>query len=162
YHLGFSSDRRTTGGAGVHVSLTPNPSHLEAVNPGVEGRAPAKQHKFGDHEHKPGGPLLIHGDAPLAGQGLVAGTLNLSHLAGHPTGVRVKVVVNNQTGFTTAPADARSTVYCTDVAKMIQVPIFHVNGEDPEAAVYVAELATEFRQTFNADAVIDLFCYRRH
>jgi 2-oxoglutarate dehydrogenase E1 component len=162
YHLGFSSDRRTTGGAVVHVSLTPNPSHLEAVNPVVEGRTRAKQHKFGDREHKLGVPLLIHGDAAFAGQGLVAETLNLSNLAGYTTGGTVHVVVNNQIGFTTAPADARSTVYCTDVAKMIQVPIFHVNGEDPEAAVYVAELATEFRQTFNADAVIDLFCYRRH
>jgi 2-oxoglutarate dehydrogenase E1 component len=162
YHLGFSADRTTPGGGRVHVSLTPNPSHLEAVDPVVEGRTRAKQTKFGDAERRRGLPLLIHGDAAFAGQGLVAETLNLSQLAGYTTGGTIHVVVNNQIGFTTAPADARSTTYCTDVAKMIQVPIFHVNGEDPEAAVYVAELALDFRQTFNRDVVIDMFCYRRH
>jgi 2-oxoglutarate dehydrogenase E1 component len=162
YHLGFSSDRVTAKGAHIHLSLTPNPSHLEAVNPVVEGRTRAKQRLFGDHERKLGVPLLIHGDAAFAGQGLVAETLNLSQLAGYKTGGTIHVIVNNQIGFTTAPNDARSTTYCTDVAKMIQVPIFHVNAEDPEAAVFVAELAMEFRQTFSKDVVIDLYCYRRH
>jgi 2-oxoglutarate dehydrogenase E1 component len=162
YHLGFSSDRVTTQGKPIHVSLSPNPSHLEAVDPVVEGRTRAKQFLFGDSERRLGIPLLIHGDAAFAGQGLVAETLNLSQLAGYKTGGTVHVIVNNQIGFTTAPSDARSTTYCTDVAKMIQVPIFHVNGEDPEAAVYVAELAMDFRQTFNRDVVIDLYCYRRH
>jgi 2-oxoglutarate dehydrogenase E1 component len=162
YHLGFSSDRMTVDGRPIHLSLTPNPSHLEAVDPVVEGRTRAKQQRFDDRERRQGIPLLIHGDAAFAGQGLVAETLNLSGLAGYTTGGTIHVVVNNQIGFTTAPADARSTIYCTDVAKMIQVPIFHVNGEDPEAAVYVAELALDFRQAFNRDVVIDLFCYRRH
>ena len=162
YHLGFSSDRRTSGGGNLHLSLTPNPSHLEAVDPVVEGRTRAKQARFGDRERTAGLPLLIHGDAAFAGQGLVAETLNLSGLAGYTTGGTIHVIVNNQIGFTTAPADARSTVYCTDVAKMIQAPIFHVNGEDPEATVYLAELALDFRQTFHRDVVIDMFCYRRH
>jgi len=145
----------------LHLSLTPNPSHLEAVDPVVEGRTRAKQFRFGDVSRRRGMPLLIHGDAAFSGQGLVAETLNLSGLAGYTTGGTLHVIVNNQIGFTTAPKDARSTTYCTDVAKMIQVPIFHVNAEDPEAAVYVAELALDFRQTFGRDAVIDLFCYRR-
>jgi 2-oxoglutarate dehydrogenase E1 component len=162
YHLGFSSDRTTSSGAPIHVSLSPNPSHLEAVDPVVEGRTRAKQDLFGDRERKRGMPVLLHGDAAFAGQGLVAETLNLSQLPGYTTGGTVHIVINNQIGFTTRPCDARSTTYCTDVAKMLQVPIFHVNGEDPEAAVYVAELALDFRQTFNRDVVIDLFCYRRH
>jgi 2-oxoglutarate dehydrogenase E1 component len=162
YHLGFSSDRVLPSGARLHLSLTPNPSHLEAVDPVVEGRVRAKQRVFGDRERRLGIPLLIHGDAAFAGQGMVAETLNLSQLAGYTTGGTVHVILNNQIGFTTAPADARSTTYCTDVAKMIQVPIFHVNAEDPEAAVYVAELALDFRQSFRRDVVIDLFCYRRH
>jgi 2-oxoglutarate dehydrogenase E1 component len=162
YHKGFSSDRVLPDGSRIHLSLTPNPSHLEAVDPVVEGRTRAKQQHCGDRERRLGIPLLLHGDAAFAGQGLVAETLNLSNLAGYTTGGTIHVIVNNQIGFTTAPSDARSTVYCTDVAKMIQVPIFHVNGEDPEAAVYVAELAFDFRQTFNRDVVIDVFCYRRH
>jgi 2-oxoglutarate dehydrogenase E1 component len=162
YHLGFSSERISATGRPIHLSLTPNPSHLDAVDPVVEGRVRAKQFQFGDQDRTLGLPLLIHGDAAFAGQGLVAETLNLSQLAGYKTGGTVHVIVNNQIGFTTAPADARSTTYCTDVAKMIQVPIFHVNGEDPEAAVYLAELALEFRQTFHKDVVIDMYCYRRH
>jgi 2-oxoglutarate dehydrogenase E1 component len=161
YHLGFSSDRTTSRGGRIHLSLSPNPSHLEAVDPVVEGRTRAKQSHFGDVDRNKGIPLLIHGDAAFAGQGLVAETLNLSQLAGYTTGGTVHLIVNNQIGFTTAPNDARSTTYCTDVAKMIQVPIFHVNGEDVEAAVFVTELALEFRQTFNRDVVIDMFCYRR-
>ena len=162
YHLGFSSDRTAKSGAQIHLSLTPNPSHLEAVNPVVEGRCRAKQWLFGDRERKLGIPVLIHGDAAFAGQGLVAETLNLSNLQGYKTGGTIHIIVNNQIGFTTAPSDARSTTYCTDVAKMIQVPIFHVNGEDPEAAAFVTELAVDFRQTFRRDVVIDMYCYRRH
>lgn len=162
YHLGFSSDRVNSRGQKVHLSLTPNPSHLEAVNPVVEGRTRAKQVQFGDVERKWGIPLLIHGDAAFAGQGLVAETLNLSQLAGYTTGGTIHIIVNNQIGFTTIPADARSTTYCTDVAKMIQAPIFHVNGEDPEGACFLAELALDFRQEFKRDVVIDMICYRRH
>jgi 2-oxoglutarate dehydrogenase E1 component len=162
YHLGFSTDRTSARGNPLHVSLTPNPSHLEAVDPVVEGRTRAKQLDYGDDDRTLGMPLLLHGDAAFAAQGLVAETLNLSQLTGYRTGGTIHVIVNNQIGFTTAPSDARSTVYCTDVAKMIQVPIFHVNGEDPEATVYVAELAVEFRQTFHKDVVIDMYCYRRH
>jgi 2-oxoglutarate dehydrogenase E1 component len=162
YHLGFSGERVTSSGKRVHLSLSPNPSHLEAVDPVVEGRTRAKQDLFGDTHRRWGIPLLIHGDAAFAGQGLVAETLNLSQLAGYTTGGTLHVIINNQIGFTTAPSDARSTTYCTDVAKMIQAPIFHVNAEDPEACVYVAELALDFRQAFNRDVVIDMFCYRRH
>jgi 2-oxoglutarate dehydrogenase E1 component len=162
YHLGFGGDRVSSQGKPIHLSLTPNPSHLEAVDPVVEGRMRAKQTRFGDLERTAGLPLLIHGDAAFAGQGVVAETLNLSQLSGYRTGGTIHVIVNNQIGFTTAPSDARSTHYCTDVAKMIQVPIFHVNGEDPEAALFVAELALEFRQTFHMDVVLDMYCYRRH
>ncbi len=162
YHLGFSADHVTTDKHSIHLSLTPNPSHLEAVNPVVEGRVRAKQRRFKDRDRKLGLPILIHGDAAFAGQGLVAETLNLSQLPGYRTGGTIHVVVNNQIGFTTAPSEGRSTRYCTDVAKMIEVPIFHVNGEDPEAVVYVAELALEFRETFGQDVVIDMVCYRRH
>jgi 2-oxoglutarate dehydrogenase E1 component len=162
YHLGFSAERVTARGQKIHLTLTPNPSHLEAVDPVVEGRTRAKQRHFGDKERTMGLPVLIHGDAAFAGQGLVAETLNLSQLNGYRTGGTVHIIVNNQIGFTTAPSDARSTVYCTDVAKMIQVPIFHVNGEDPEATVFVTELALEFRQTFHSDVVVDMYCYRRH
>ena len=162
YHLGFSADHVTAEGEKIHLSLTPNPSHLEAVNPVVEGRMRAKQRRFKDRDRKLGIPILIHGDAAFAGQGLVAETLNLSQLPGYRTGGTIHVVVNNQIGFTTAPIDSRSTRYCTDVAKMIEVPIFHVNGEDPEAVVYVAELATDFREEFGQDVVIDMVCYRRH
>ena len=162
YHLGFSADHTTSDGQTIHLSLTPNPSHLEAVDPVVEGRVRAKQRRFKDRDRKLGVPVLIHGDAAFAGQGLVAETLNLSQLPGYRTGGTVHIVVNNQIGFTTAPADGRSTRYCTDVAKMIEVPIFHVNGEDAEACVWVAELATDFRESFGQDVVVDMVCYRRH
>ena len=162
YHLGFSADHVTADKHSIHLSLTPNPSHLEAVNPVVEGRTRAKQRRFKDRDRKLGIPILIHGDAAFAGQGLVAETLNLSQLTGYRTGGTIHIVVNNQIGFTTAPSESRSTRYCTDVAKMIEVPIFHVNGEDPEAVVYVAELALDFRETFGLDVVIDMVCYRRH
>jgi 2-oxoglutarate dehydrogenase E1 component len=162
YHLGFSADHVTADKHSIHLSLTPNPSHLEAVNPVVEGRMRAKQRRFKDRDRKLGIPILIHGDAAFAGQGLVAETLNLSQLSGYKTGGTIHIVVNNQIGFTTAPTEGRSTRYCTDVAKMIEVPIFHVNGEDPESVVYVGELALDFRETFGMDVVIDMICYRRH
>src|SRR3954454_15195490 len=162
YHLGFSADHTTADNHTVHLSLTPNPSHLEAVNPVVEGRVRAKQRRFKDRDRKLGLPILIHGDAAFAGQGLVPETLNLSQLPGYRTGGTIHIVVNNQIGFTTAPSEGRSTRYCTDVAKMIEVPIFHVNGEDPEAVVYVGELALDFRETVGQDAVIDMIGYRRH
>ena len=162
YHLGFSSDRVTTSGGTVHLSLSPNPSHLEAVDPVVLGRTRAKQQLFGDYQRSRGVPILIHGDAAFAGQGSVAETFNLSALEGYTVGGTIHIIVNNQIGFTTNPCDARSTPYCTDVAKMVQAPIFHVNADDPEAAVYVAQLALAFRQQFKRDVVIDLYCYRRH
>jgi 2-oxoglutarate dehydrogenase E1 component len=162
YHLGFSADHVTADKHTIHLSLTPNPSHREAVNPVVEGRMRAKQRRFRDRDRKLGIPILIHGDAAFAGQGLVAETLNLSQLPGYRTGGTIHIVVNNQIGFTTAPSEGRSTRYCTDVAKMIEVPIFHVNSEDPEAVLFVAEVAVQFRQTFHKDVVIDLYCYRKH
>jgi 2-oxoglutarate dehydrogenase E1 component len=162
YHLGFSADHVTADQTIVHLTLTPNPSHLEAVDPVVEGRMRAKQRRFRDRDRRLGVPILIHGDAAFAGQGLVAETLNLSQLPGYKTGGTIHLVVNNQIGFTTAPSEGRSSRYCTDVAKMIEVPIFHVNGEDPEAVIAVGELAFDFRQTFGQDVVIDMVCYRRH
>jgi 2-oxoglutarate dehydrogenase E1 component len=162
YHKGFTADRRVATGESVHLSLTGNPSHLEAVDPVVEGRARAKQRRAGDLRGETIVPVLIHGDAAFAGQGIVAETLNLSQLAGYSTGGTLHFVVNNQIGFTTTPAEARSTLYCTDVAKMIQVPIFHVNGDDPEAVVHCTRLALGYRQRFHEDVVIDIVCYRRH
>ncbi len=162
YHKGFTSDRTTRSGDNVHLSLTANPSHLEAVDPVVEGRARAKQVRAGDARGHSIVPVLLHGDAAFAGQGMVAEVLNLSNLAGYSTGGTIHIVVNNQIGFTTTPQEARSTLYATDVAKMIQVPIFHVNGDDPEAVVHCARLAYSYRQRFLDDVVIDLICYRRH
>jgi 2-oxoglutarate dehydrogenase E1 component len=162
YHKGFTSDRQVASGETVHLSLTANPSHLEAVDPVVEGRARAKQRRVGDLRGETIVPVLIHGDAAFAGQGIVAETLNLSQLAGYSTGGTLHFVVNNQIGFTTTPAEARSTLYCTDVAKMIQVPIFHVNGDDPEAVVHCTRLALAYRQRFHEDVVVDIVCYRRH
>jgi 2-oxoglutarate dehydrogenase E1 component len=162
YHKGYVADRDTRSGHRIHLSLTANPSHLEAVNPVVEGRAKAKQVRVGDREGHTLVPLLIHGDAAFAGQGIVAETLNLSKVNGYSTGGTLHVVVNNQIGFTTNPAEARSTLYCTDVAKMIQAPIFHVNGDDPEAVVHCVLEALAYRKRFLSDVVIDLVCYRRH
>jgi len=163
YHKGFSADHVNDDGQVVHLSLTANPSHLEAVDPVVQGRARAKQRRRGDTEVRGQVlPLLIHGDAAFAGQGLVAETLNLSSLCGYATGGTVHIIVNNQIGFTTTPDEARSTTYCTDVAKMIEAPIFHVNGDDPESMVFVCELALRFRQAFHKDVVLDMVCYRRH
>jgi len=162
YHLGTESKVTTPDGKHtIAVSLTSNPSHLEAVNPVVEGIARAKQELLAKGHPIYGVlPLLVHGDAAFAGQGVVAETLNLSQLRGYRTGGTVHVVINNQVGFTTAPADTRSTLYCTDVARMVQAPIFHVNGDDPEACVRVAQLAFAYRQAFHKDVVIDVVCYR--
>ncbi|MCU0705887.1 MAG: thiamine pyrophosphate-dependent enzyme, partial [Fimbriiglobus sp.] len=161
YHLGRSDDVTTPDGDTVHLTLTPNPSHLEAVNPVVLGRVRCKQRLFNDDNRKTGMGLLIHGDAAFAGQGLVAETLSMANLKGYRTGGTVHIVVNNQIGFTTHPRDARSTLYCTDLAKFVHAPIFHVNAEDPDACVRIAELATEYRQKFASDVVIDLLCYRK-
>ncbi len=161
YHIGASADITTGDGGTVHVSLTPNPSHLEIVNPVVEGRVRAKQRLHNDVERSRGMALLFHGDAAFSGQGCVPETLNMVNLAGYRTGGTLHIVINNQIGFTTKPRDGRSTQYCTDIAKFIQAPIFHVNGDDPESAVMVAELALEFRQQFKRDVVIDMVCYRK-
>ncbi len=161
YHLGTSSDREFDG-MSVHLSLTANPSHLEAVNPVVLGKVRAKQRQRGDDEREQVVGLLLHGDAAMAGQGLVPETFELSELKGYRTGGTVHVVINNQIGFTTAPAYGRSGIYCSDVAKIVQAPIFHVNGDDPEATVHICRVAMEFRQRFKKDVVVDLFCYRRH
>jgi 2-oxoglutarate dehydrogenase E1 component len=162
YHLGATNVRQTRHGAELVVSVSPNPSHLEAVDPVVVGIVRPKQDRLGDVERARVIPLLIHGDAAFAGQGVVAETLNLSQLDGYSTGGTVHLIINNQIGFTTLPSGSRSTVYSTDVARMVQAPIFHVNGDDPEAATRVARLAFEFRQEFKKDVVIDMVCYRRH
>jgi 2-oxoglutarate decarboxylase len=163
YHLGASGEFKTRNGKTITVSVASNPSHLEWVNPVVEGITRAKQTRLGDSKsHKKIMSVLIHGDAAFAGQGIVAETLNLSQLSGYRTGGTIHIIINNQIGFTTGPEDARSSVYATDVAKMIQSPIFHVNGDDPEAALLVTKLALEFKQEFKKDVVIDLFGYRRH
>ncbi len=163
YHLGYEAVLDTRAGKKVEVRLAANPSHLEIVNPVVEGKARARQRLRGGagfrHQVL---PLLIHGDAAFAGQGVVAETLNFSQLPGYRTGGTLHIIVNNQIGFTTAPSDARSTRYCTDVAKMIEAPIFHVNGDDPEAVCMVAQLSLAFREKFGRDVVIDMYCYRKH
>src|SRR5256885_1816126 len=163
YHLGYHTVRKLSSGAKVEIRLSANPSHLEAVGPVVEGTARARQRIRGDTEHRRKVlPLLLHGDAAFAGQGIVAETLNLSQLHGYGTGGTVHLVVNNQIGFTTIPEDARSSMYATDIAKMIEVPIFHVNGDDPLACMQVSQLALDFRQEFGRDIVIDMYCYRRY
>ena len=161
YHLGHSTDWTTASGAKVHLSLCFNPSHLEYVNPVALGRTRAKQDRAGDAGHERGMTLLIHGDASFAGQGLVQETLNLSQLEAYRVGGTLHVVVNNQIGFTTSPAQARSSTYATDVAKLLQVPVFHVNGEDPEAVAQVVQLAMTFRHEFKRDVVINMYGYRR-
>ncbi len=160
YHLGASSDRIFDGNS-VHLSLTANPSHLEAVNPVVLGKVRAKQDQLSDAERSQVLPILLHGDAAFAGQGVVAECFGLSGLRGHRTGGTIHIIVNNQIGFTTAPSFSRSSPYPTDIALMVEAPIFHVNGDDPEAVVHAAKVATEFRQKFHKDVVIDIFCYRR-
>ncbi|TDJ19688.1 MAG: 2-oxoglutarate dehydrogenase E1 component [Gammaproteobacteria bacterium] len=162
YHLGFSSDVQSPGGP-VHLVLAFNPSHLEIINPVVEGSVRARQERRGDFARNEVLPVLIHGDAAFAGQGVVPETLNLSETRGYGTGGTVHLVVNNQIGFTTSdPRDARSTLYCTDVAKLVQAPIFHVNGNDAEAVIFVSQLALDYRMEFKKDVVIDLVCFRRY
>jgi 2-oxoglutarate dehydrogenase E1 component len=161
YHQGFSSDVATPGGP-MHLTLAFNPSHLEIVNPVVEGSVRSRQFRRQDHEGKQVLPVLIHGDAAFAGQGVVMETLNLSQTRGYGTGGTVHIIINNQIGFTTSdPRDSRSTLYCSDVAKMVEAPIFHVNADDPEAVLLVTEIAFDFRQTFKKDVIIDMVCFRK-
>ena len=161
YHQGFSSDIQTTGG-GVHLTLAFNPSHLEIVNPVVEGSVRARQHRRGDHEGKEVLPVLVHGDAAFAGQGVVMETMALSQTRGFKTGGTVHIVVNNQVGFTTSDTrDSRSSLYCTDIAKMIEAPVFHVNADDPESALLVGRIALDYRMKFGKDVVIDMVCFRK-
>ncbi len=162
YHMGFSADMKTPGG-NMHIVLAFNPSHLEIVNPVVEGSVRARQQRRGDLERQEVIPVVVHGDAAISGQGVVTETFQMSQTNGFRTGGTIHIVINNQIGFTTSrPSDARSTPYCSDVAKMIEAPVFHVNGDDPEAAIFVTRLALEYRQKFKKDVVIDLVCYRRH
>ncbi|MCK6569478.1 2-oxoglutarate dehydrogenase E1 component [Myxococcota bacterium] len=162
YHMGYSSDHVTRTGRTVHLSLCFNPSHLEFVNPVAIGRVRAKQDRNGDRERRQVVPFLIHGDAAFAGQGIVQETLNMSELAGYRVGGTIHLIVNNQIGFTTPPESSRSTPYASDVAKMLQVPIFHVNGEHPEAVARTIMLAMDFRDRYQKDVIIDMWCYRRH
>jgi 2-oxoglutarate dehydrogenase E1 component len=161
YHLGTSYDRPTRGGKRIHLSLVANPSHLEAVDPVVVGKTRAKQYYSNDVDRTKNMGILIHGDGSFAGQGVVYETLHLSALPNYATGGTIHIVVNNQVAFTTDPMAGRSSQYCTDVAKALNAPIFHVNGDDMEAVVHVCELAAEWRQTFHSDVVVDLVCYRR-
>ncbi len=163
YHLGYRNVRKTATGYEVEINLAANPSHLEAVDPVVQGKARARQRLLEDTAYrKKVVPILIHGDAAFIGQGVVAEVFNMSQLPGYCTGGTVHFVVNNQIGFTTLPADSRSTEYCTEIAKMIDAPIFHVNGEDPIAVMEMARIALEFRHEFGRDSVVDIYCYRRH
>ncbi len=162
YHLGFSSDHISATGAKIHLTLSANPSHLEAVDPVVLGRVRGKQRQHQDTDSRSAViPILIHGDAAFAGQGLVMEVFQLSQLEGYTTGGTIHIIGNNQIGFTTLPADGRSTRYCTDIAKMVDAPVFHVNGDDPEAVVHVAKMAMRYRMKFKRDVVIDIVCYRR-
>jgi len=161
YHLGTSYDRPTRGGKQIHLSLVANPSHLEAVDPVVVGKTRAKQFYSNDTERMKNLGILIHGDGSFAGQGVVYETLHLSALPNYTTGGTIHIVINNQVAFTTDPRAGRSSQYCTDVAKALSAPIFHVNGDDIEAVVHVCELAAEWRQRFHSDVVVDIVCYRR-
>lgn len=161
YHLGYSSDWKTASGDNIHISLCFNPSHLEFVNTVAQGRCRCKQDRREDSKREEVMTILIHGDAAFAGEGVVQETLNLSELQGYRTGGTLHIVINNQVGFTTEPSDGRSTTYATDIAKMLQIPIFHVNGEDPEAVAQVVSLAMDFRKEFHRDVVIDLYAFRR-
>jgi len=160
YHLGASGVHTSTLGKEILVSVAFNPSHLEAVDPVVEGLVRPKQDRLGDTERERVIPILIHGDAAFVGQGVVAEVLQLSQLDGYKTGGTIHVVTNNQIGFTTNPLEGRSSIYCTDVALSVQAPIFHVNGDDPEACVRVAQLAYDYRQRFKRDVVVDIIGYR--
>lgn len=162
YHMGYSSDQKSNSGKPVHLSLTPNPSHLEAVDPVVQGIARAKIDNLHKGDNSKVCPILIHGDAALAGQGIVYEVLQMSQLDGYKTGGTVHIVINNQVGFTTNYLDARSSTYCTDVAKVVLSPVFHVNGDDVEALVFTSRLAMEFRQKFKCDVFIDVLCYRKY
>jgi 2-oxoglutarate dehydrogenase E1 component len=162
YHQGYSRDYHASNGQTVHVSLTPNPSHLEVVNPVVEGKVRAKQNLLGDRERRRVVPVLVHGDASFVGQGVVPETFLLSHLHGYFTGGTLHIVHNNQVGFTTPPRAARPMRYATDIARIVESPVFHVNGDDPEMAVHAVKLAMGFRQAFRRDVFIDLVCFRRH
>jgi 2-oxoglutarate dehydrogenase E1 component len=162
YHIGYETDHVLDDGGTVHISMASNASHLESVDPVVEGKARALQDKIGDRERKRVVPILLHGDAAFSGQGVVAEVLNLASLRGYTTGGTLHIIINNQIGFTTPAREARSSFFPTDVAKMLPVPIFHVNGDDPEALVYVADLALQFRQTFGKDCIVDVFCFRRY
>jgi len=162
YHLGSSGMFRSAAGNEIYVSLAPNPSHLEWVNPVIEGIVRAKQDRRGDTEHERIVPVLIHGDAAFAGQGVVYETLNLSQIYGYKTGGTIHLIINNQIGFTTPSRTTRSSPYATDVARSVQAPIFHVNGDDPDSATRVALLSVQYRQRFKKDVVIDIYCYRRH
>jgi len=162
YHMGFSSDIETSRGP-VHVALGFNPSHLEIIGPVVQGSVRSRQHRRKDHDGGQVLPIIIHGDSAFAGQGVVMESFNMSQARGYTTGGSLHIVINNQIGFTTShPLDTRSTLYCTDVGKTVQTPIFHVNGDDPEAVIFVTRLALDFRNTFHKDVIIDLVCYRRH
>jgi 2-oxoglutarate dehydrogenase E1 component len=162
YHLGATGVRTTDSGHTIAVSLSPNPSHLEAVDPVVEGLVRPKQDRLGDTNRERVIPVLVHGDAAFAGQGVVAETLNLSQLEGYSTGGTIHLIINNQIGFTTLPDESRSTPYSTDVARGVQAPIFHVNGDSPQAAIRTVQIAFDYRQQFKKDVVIDMYCYRRH
>ncbi len=161
YHMGTEGVFTAASGKTIKVSLAANPSHLEAVNPVMEGIVRAKQDRMGNPSNYPVLPILIHGDAAFAGQGVVPETLQMSQLPAYKVGGTVHVIANNQVGFTTLPEDARTSIYATDFAKTIQAPIFHVNGDDPEAVVRVSQLAFEYRQEFKKDVVIDILSYRR-
>jgi 2-oxoglutarate dehydrogenase E1 component len=161
YHLGYSNDR-AVGEKRMHLALSFNPSHLELVNPVVEGIVRAKQYYLRDDSRTRVVPLLIHGDAAFTGQGIVMETLGLSEMPYWRTGGTIHVIINNQIGFTTMPKQGRFTPYPTDIAKAIQAPVFHVNGDDPEACVHAARLAVAFRQQFHCDVMLDVWCYRRH